>query len=604
MRALHRKPGFSLTATCSVWIVFAPALAARIGGACRAAPIAAVTLQATYTARTRCYLYTGQKIPGTQTKADRDGWYESPTSDSGHALFDGDLDWQHSLRTHFWSQQDKQIEVNVNLGSPRRIDRIEIVLSTDRQQGNGIDHVTIHWGSKAAVSEDMDGPLRFSRPAAENWEGALGFSPAPALSPGAVIRSPQIGQTAQFLRIQCDSRQPIVVIGEIAIREEDRDERVPATGRDGAGPMIHFRPVPRITLVKTGRLSPAYDWICREKIRGMYGYVGDRRNGNLLDRIVAAGFNTMLVHTMGPTAMSETGWIEEAQAWATVARNRSLHVIVSWPFGSDERYGNTQFGAYHPGTSGVWTKTPCPLSEAYWNRVIGDRAVVAANAGLAGLVVDPEMYGADHTAYVGPCYCDRCWSRYVDAHVEGVEGFDARAVPASQRVAWAQRHVVGLDYQRWQELSVRKILADVRSRVRTVRPDFLLGNLAGIEFSVPGMADGFGTPQMPALVFGEREYKGRDDGGWYNVSGLPDRVENLRKRHSALYVTGLWPRYVTPPNIPRVMGKLVLPYAGYWIWSTAAFQDDASGDAPLGAGFSRDDYWIALGEANRAMGAR
>ena len=342
-----------------------------------------------------------------------------------------------------------------------------------------------------------------------------------------------------------------MMIGEMVIHGNDAGSVV--AGRSPADPQLRFKPVPPIPPATVGKLSPAYVWITREKIRGMYGYVGDWKNKSLLDKILASGFNTMLVHPMRPDIMSQAGWTEEAKAWATVQTERKLRVIISWPYGSDERYGNTQFGAYHDGTAKRWTRTPCPLSVEYWNKVIGDRALVAAQAGLTGLVVDPEMYGADSTGYAGPCYCDRCWSQYVNEQTEGVE---AASVAASDRAAWTVRHVVSLDYRQWQEARVGETLRDVRVRVRDEHPDFLLGNLAGIEYSLPGLARGFGTPEMPALVFGEREYKGCDEGGWFNVSKLPERIANLREQYPAIYVTGLWPLYATPPDLPRLVDAL------------------------------------------------
>jgi hypothetical protein len=577
-------------------------LVARAGLAADPPAISAAGAGATYSVSARSYLYAGQQIPGSAEKAPRGGWYATPTEDPAHTLLtDGLLDWDHSVRTQFWSRQDKAVEVLFDLGRVRWLASLEIVLSSASQAGNGIDQVTVHWGVAARPDEAWAGPLRFSRPATEQWDGALCFTPAAGAAPGAVLASPPIGARARFVRIVCESGQPLIAIGEMVLRGGDEAEPRETAGATPTAPSrARFKPAPAMPPVALGRLAPGYEWIGRDRVRGMYGYIADRQTPDLLDRIVAAGFNMMLVHVSGPAAMSAAGWPAEARAWAAVQQERRLRCVISWPYGSDERYGNTQFGAYHDGTAKAWTKTPCPLSREYWDRVVGDRAVVAAEAGLAGLVVDAEMYGADSTAYAGPCYCDRCWRSYV---ADCVDGGDVAAVPAAERAAWTARQVVSKDYQRWQEAKLVGILRDIRDRVRALRPDFLLGNLPSIEF-LPGLARGFGTPERPALIFGEREYKGRDDNNWFNVSDLPNRVADLAKQGiPALFVSGLWVQPVIPADFPRLAVTLGAPYGGYWVWSTAGLRTGAQGDYAHHPDYTDDDYWQAFARAHAALTA-
>jgi hypothetical protein len=300
----------------------------------------------------------------------------------------------------------------------------------------------------------------------------------------------------------------------------------------------------------------------------------------------------MIVHTMGKSHREE-GWPTEVQEWVRVERERSLRVIVSWPFGSDERYGNTQFGAYQPGGATVWQRGPCPLSRGYWERVVGDRAVIAAQAGLTGLVVDMEMYAADSTRYPGPCYCDQCWGRFVAAYLEGVV---AAAVALRERPAWIAANALAGDYARWQELEVMGILGAIRERVREANPRFLLGNLLDAE-SLAGLARGFGTPSMPALVFSELEYSG-------GIAGLPARLANLRSQgYPVCYIPGLWIKPVTPPRLPELVRTIGPGSGGFWIWSSAAFADNAGAEYAHAEGYSHDAYWQAFKEANAALTA-
>jgi len=203
-------------------------------------------------------------------------------------------------------------------------------------------------------------------------------------------------------------------------------------------------------------------------------------------------------------------------------------------------------------------------------------------------VVDMEMYGADSTRYPGPCYCDTCWGRFVSEHLEGVSSQD---VALLDRPDWVSANGLTGDYARWQELKVMGILQGIRERVREVAPGFLLGNLLDPE-SLPGLARGFGTPSMPALVFSELEYNG-------SIAGTHGRLEQLRNRgYPVWYVPGLWIQPVTPPQLPELVAAVGPSSGGFWIWSSAAFSADAGGPYSHAQGYTHDDYWQAFRLAN------
>ncbi len=421
-------------------------------------------------------------------------------------------------------------------------------------------------------------------PAGETWNPVLpGETPAPEYP---IVVSP-VGGPATSVRLE------LVGVAQSADYMQVAEIELwgrPAAGEVTARPWRVSRPVPPIEPVATDELSTAYRWLQEERLRGIYGYIGEWANEGLLERICAAGFNCMIVHTMAKSH-SEAGWPEEAERWARVQSERKLRVIVSWPFGSDERYGNTQFGDYQPGGTAIWRRGPCPLSSEYWNRVVGDRAAIAAEAGLTGMVVDMEMYGADSARYPGPCFCDRCWEAFVAEHLEGVE---AENIALADRPAWIAANDLVEDYARRQELEVTAILESIRDRVRAIDPDFLLGNLLDPE-SLPGLARGFGTPDMPALVFSELEYHG-------DVSGVAERVASLRDRgYPVWYVPGLWLKPVTPPELPALVRSAAPLSGGYWLWSTAAFSPDAGPPYAHAEDYSHDDYWRAFGQANEAL---
>jgi len=365
-----------------------------------------------------------------------------------------------------------------------------------------------------------------------------------------------------------------------------------ATGVAVAKLMRIRQPVPAIAPIALGRLSPAYDWIKTQRLRALYTYVGRSEEDQVFKRAVDAGYNTLLVHTMGK-AHSEQGWPEEAAKWVELQKRYPLRVIISWPFGSDERYGNTQFGAYQPGGPTVWKKTPCPLSAEYWNRVVGDRAEFAAKLGLTGMVVDMEMYGADVTRHLGPCVADDCWQRFVAGHLEGVNPAE---VLMADRPAWLEANALLADYRRWQELEVMAILRGIEQRVHAVNPNFLLGNVLDFE-SLPGLARGFGTPTMPALILSETEYRG-------SLFRMDARIKRLTDEgYPALYVPGLWPQPILPQQLTKLIPEVALPSAGFWVWSCLVYDDNASGDYGHAKGYTAEEYWQATKAGTQALDA-
>ncbi len=428
------------------------------------------------------------------------------------------------------------------------------------------------------------GPGGAWTPAGETRNPVL---PGEKTAPEVPIASGVIGRPARAVRVEMQGAgqsADLVQAGEIEVWAK------PLQGAVTAKPFRVKVPVPAIAPVKPGKIAPALAWIRRERIRALYTYVWQWKNTALLDHAAKAGFNTLLVHTMGATH-SEEGWPKEAAEWVRIQRERKMRVLVSWPYGSDERYGNTQFGAYQPGGPVRWKRTPCPLAREYWERVVGDRARLAARAGLAGMVVDMEMYSADSTRHPGPCYCDTCFSRFVAGHLEGV---DAAAISLDDRPAWIAGNRLAADYARWQEIAVAAILKGIEKSVHAISPAFLLGNLLDAE-SLPGLARGFGTPTVPALIFSELEYHG-------NLAGTPGRLALLREGgYPALYVPGLWIQPVTPPRLPALAVDAAVPSAGYWIWSSAAFADDLGGEYAHAKGYSHDDYWQAFRASHDAL---
>ena len=492
----------------------------------------------------------------------------------GNALRDGNMKTAVASFSDWYSH--KTITAEFDLGRDYQLDRLVV------------------W------SAGHDGPARSYLNAFRLWVQPAQGAPwvpvgetrnpvLPAEKPAAAypIISAPLDRPARMVRLQFQGvaqSADVMQIAEIEIWAK------PVTGVAAAKPLRIKQPVPPITPVALGKLSPAYDWITAKRLRGLYTYIGRSGESEVLKRAVEVGYNTLLVHTMGK-AHSEQGWPEEAAKWVEVQKRYPLRVIISWPFGSDERYGNTQFGAYQPGGETVWKKTPCPLSAEYWNRVVGDRAELTAKLGLTGMVIDMEMYGGDSTRYPGPCCCEDCWRRFVEAHLEGVSPAD---VLMADRPAWLEANDLLADYKRWQELEVMAILRGIEQRVHAVNPNFLLGNLLDFE-PLPGLARGFGTPTLPALICSEIEY-------WGNLGGMDRKLARMREQgYPALYVPGLWPQPVLPEQLEKLIPQAAMPSAGFWVWSCLAYDDKAAGDYGHAKGHTAEEYWLATKAGNQAL---
>src|SRR5438132_117851 len=159
-----------------------------------------------------------------------------------------------------------------------------------------------------------------------------------------------------------------------------------------------------------------YDWITRAKIRG--GYLSASDLGDGLARMRAVGMNTLMPKFGGLQAPPTAENVRSLRDWGRAARQSRLHLLPVFNFrGGAERLMNDRREVT---VIGVTMKlTPCPLDEAFWNRYIRGRMVYLAEhgreLGLDGAILDPEMYGADHTSFETVCYCADCLREFCRA---------------------------------------------------------------------------------------------------------------------------------------------------------------------------------------------
>ena len=252
-----------------------------------------------------------------KTNAWSDDTCAADSDPSGRALLDGDRGT--AVRSHSYWYGAKRIRVDCELGQSAQVERV-IIWSVGHGKARVFINCVKLWlqaGEGAAWT-----------PAGEVWNPLL---PAEVPGPEYPIVSPVIDRPATAVRLELESIAQcadLMQVGEIEL-----------WGRAAAQPLVAQpwrlkQPVPAIAPVATGTLDAAYDWLQQERLRGLYTYIDKWQDTDLVRHAGAAGFNCLLVHTMGKTH-SEAGWPAEVAEWVKVQREKNVRIIISWPFGSD-----------------------------------------------------------------------------------------------------------------------------------------------------------------------------------------------------------------------------------------------------------------------------
>ena len=190
--------------------------------------------------------------------------------------------------------------------------------------------------------------------------------------------------------------------------------------------------------------------------------------------------------------------------------------------------------------------TPCPVDETYWRKVMFSRCVRLAELSrtrpsLRGVVLDLEMYGADHAGYSAACACESC----------------RRGAGSSQPA----------DLLAWQRREVERIARELQRAVHRVNEKF---QFAAMHLEEPfafheGLALGLGTPDVPVIVAAERTY----------AAGYTLEVETTRERLKRI---GAHVRYLGGLSLTHHPAEQIAPqlYAlgshgdGFWLYTLAS----------------------------------
>lgn len=191
-------------------------------------------------------------------------------------------------------------------------------------------------------------------------------------------------------------------------------------------------------------------------------------------------------------------------------------------------------------------QTPCPVEESYWTKVIFSRCVKLAELSrtrpsLKGVVLDLEMYGADHAGYLAACACEAC----------------RRGAGSSQPEALLA----------WQRREVERIARELERAVHRVNDQF---QFAAMHLEEPfafheGLALGLGTVKVPVVVAAERTYAA---GYTQEVDEARERFRN-QKAH-VRYLGGLSLTHHRAEQVAPQLYALGTHGDGFWLYTLAS----------------------------------
>ncbi|MBS7298953.1 MAG: Ig-like domain-containing protein [Eubacteriales bacterium] len=329
-------------------------------------------------------------------------------------------------------------------------------------------------------------------------------------------------------------------------------------------------------LEKTQR-SDVYNFFEINRMRGVYGGIGDIYNPEIKKLITEKGINTLILNIIGTYhngdvcrdmyALSKV--MDDAQA---LSEETGVKIIPKISYGANATVSNTAYGEFHSGGimkngAGVVvasSNAPCPRSREYWKKQVTDvLSTVALHKGIYGGVVDLEMYSSYRTSYGDTCKCDTCAADFDSAYGTKV---------AQQEITTRHKYLADNNmlttYNAWQKNEIIDITDEVREAIQTVNPDFVLGYMPQLEW-IAGITEGLGTHKMPVMVFNEQEYKGNLGAMYMNQGRI--KYNDL----PAVYATGLWSTkntgtysYLASDVFASKAVEAAENSMGYWIYSS------------------------------------
>jgi hypothetical protein len=339
-----------------------------------------------------------------------------------------------------------------------------------------------------------------------------------------------------------------------------------------------------------------------QKIAG--AYFSQKLGRSHLSALKAHGIDTLLVKFGHLTPDGNDGADERLKQFARWSRELELHLypVVNLCGGPAEKAVLEQSARRETDAKGKrYLNTPCPLDRRFWNAVVVRRgkriAELSREGAIAGFVLDPEMYRADHMVYDrGHCFCTDCWTEFFHSR----NGHDVPEVAAAGREAELKDRDLLNEYHEWQLSQVEAMAREARQEIHAVNPDLNLGVLLldRVHWVAPAWARGFGTAQRPVFCFSEATYT-----TGYKSSYIEEKQNGFRDEGASVaFVPGVWLDQFLPSTLPGHLARMSFYAAGYWLYTTDSLEPSVEKSTPplqlLG---SQSQYWSAIAEANAAF---
>lgn len=279
------------------------------------------------------------------------------------------------------------------------------------------------------------------------------------------------------------------------------------------------------------------------------GYLPVSAKVGIASKMREAGLNAVWpkITSFSP-ALDNEQFLPRLETWCAACAKHDLELwpVINFAGGPNELDFYPDFRREVTPAGIAQPHTPCPVDETYWRKIVFSRCVKLAELSrtrpsLRGVVLDLEMYGADHAGYTVGCACEFC-----------------------RRGAGSPKSAALLE---WQRREVQRIARELERSVHRVNDKFAF---AVMHLEEPfafheAVALGLGTPAVPVIVAAERTY----------AMGYTNDVDETRERLRRL---GAHTRYLGGLSLVHHPAEQVAPqlYAlgshgdGFWLYTLAS----------------------------------
>ncbi|MFZ4819239.1 MAG: hypothetical protein ACOYLU_11370 [Limisphaerales bacterium] len=141
------------------------------------------------TIRVNAYYYADQRVANTNRVVERSGFVTTAEYPRDRRLFDTRRTGEGSVATHFWSNQAKRVEIDVDLGGECRLDRVVLSSVNGKESGSSADGCELYLSSGGFEQDQLSKAAEVTNPhASEAMQGAYDFIFEPAEACGRYVR--------------------------------------------------------------------------------------------------------------------------------------------------------------------------------------------------------------------------------------------------------------------------------------------------------------------------------------------------------------------------------------------------------------------------------